>query len=298
MYLRFDKPPESLLQCLALCSNLRFIIVWNPDSLNHSAPILAELSRTATELRVLKWLLITDTAEEATKCVPKFTELRQLELVLVTKTQFKNALHSWGNGLLPHLESLSLRGSICIILKRILEWRMPRLSSLLIQIYYKNDYDLTIAHALQVIDTLSSTLTTLHFIARGRCDIRTVLRKPINLKEFAFEVGNARQSLAHATHDNIETIELYELYHRVYAPYVGVERAKDGRFLSLFTRKAFPKIRRVRMKNPCMSPVYRDYVENSTYLENWRASIEHARKEGFRFEHQNGNEICLESPTM
>ena len=254
-----------LVSIIRHCPNVDTMIIACPLTATFSAAIAdALLSFTSRRIQTLRWHMSSDAQSRVIWALNALRKsLVSLDLQFDAPTGEGNSLGSAGNLnlALPHLRTLSLRGSFQDFLEQAVDWSLPALKHVTLD-YGRN------AHDLPPIDEFcvqhGTNLTYLDLNCLQPIDVAAILDLCPNLTTFLFN-GDWRLTLSdehliesrltNSPHPSITTIGVHQLRYAFGVGYIAKsdpfkvnywQRSNDMNFAAL-NKRNFPKLRCVRV---------------------------------------------------
>lgn len=254
-----------LVSIIQHCPNVDTMVITWPLTATFSAVIAdALLSFTSRKIKTLRWHMSSNAQSKVIWALnPLRKTLTSLDLQFDAPTSEDNPLGSAGNLslTLPHLRTLSLRGSFQDFLEQSTDWTLPALERVTL------DYALN-PHDLPPIDDFclqhGTNLTYLDLNCLQTIDTATILDLCPNLNTFLFN-GDWRLSpsdehptesrLTNSPHPNLTTIGVHQLLYAFGVGYAAksdpfkieyMQRSNDMNFAAL-NKRNFPKLQCVRV---------------------------------------------------
>jgi len=298
---------EILVSIIQHCPNVDTMIIAWPLTSTFSAAIAdALLSFTSKKIRTLCWNMSSSAQPKVIWALNALRKsLTSLCLEFEAPTGENNPLGSAGNLnlSLPHLQTLSLRGSFQDFLEQFTDWSLPALHHVTL------DFGLN-RNDLPDVDEFckqhGTSLTFLDLNCLLTLDVAAILDLCPNLTTFLFN-GDWRlpttdeypmeSKLTNSPHPNITTIGVHQLLYAFGVGYAAksdrfkieyMQRSNDMNFAAL-TKRNFPKLQCVRVLSRAL---LRDLESNNgpsqTGLSRWEKWWDQCAQQSVRLEDCTG----------
>ena len=298
---------EILVSIIQHCPNVDTMIISWPLTPTFSAAIAdALLSFTSKKIRTLCWNMSSSAQPKVIWALNALRKsLTSLCLEFEAPTGENNPLGSAGNLnlSLPHLQTLSLRGSFQDFLEQFTDWTLPVLHHVTL------DFGLN-RNDLPDVDEFckqhGTNLTFLDLNCLLTLDVAAILDLCPNLTTFLFN-GDWRlpttdeypmeSKLTNSPHPNITTIGVHQLLYAFGVGYAAksdrfkieyMQRSNDMNFAAL-TKRNFPKLQCVRVLSRAL---LRDLESNNgpsqTGLSRWEKWWDQCAQQSVRLEDCTG----------
>lgn len=296
-----------LVSIIQHCPNVDTMAITWPLTATFSAAIAdALLSFTSKKIRTLRWNMSSNAQSKVIWALNALRKsLTSLDLQFEAPTGEGGLLGSAGNLnlALPHLRTLSLRGSFQDFLEQAADWSLPALQNVTL------DYALN-PHQLPPIDEFcvqhGTNLTYLDLNCLRIVDVAVILDLCPNLTAFLFngdwrllpsDEHSMESRLTNSPHPNITTIGVHEL---LYAFGVGraaasgpfkieyMQRSNDMNFAAL-NKRNFPKLRCIRVTSRELLRALEDNSGPSQFgLSRWEKWWDQCARQNVRLEDCTG----------
>ena len=254
----------TLVSLIRYCPNVDTMVITWPLTATFSAAIAdALLSFTSKKIQVLRWNMSSNAQSRVIWALNALRKsLTSLDLQFEAPTGEEDLLGSAGNLniALPHLRTLSLRGSFQDFLEQLVDWSLPALQHVTLN-YALNPHDLPFID--EFCTQHGTNFTYLDLNCLQAIDIAAILDLCPNLTTFLFN-GDWRlplsdelmeSKLTNSPHPNISTIGVHNLLYAFGVGYAAKsepfkieyrQRSNDMNFAAL-NKRNFPKLRCVRV---------------------------------------------------
>lgn len=296
-----------LVSIIRHCPNVDTMIIAWPLTPTFSAAIAdALLSFTSKKIRTLCWNMSSSAQPKVIWALNALRRsLTSLCLEFEAPTSENNPLGSAGNLdlSLPHLQTLSLRGSFQDFLEQCTEWSLPALQHVVLD-FALNRNDLPDVN--EFCKQHGTNLTFLDLNCLQTLDVAAILDVCPNLTTFLFN-GDWRlpttdeypmeSKLTNSPHPSITTIGVH---HMLYAFGVGyaanadrfktefMQRSNDMNFASL-TKRNFPKLQCVRiLSRALLMALEKNNGPSQLGLSRWERWWDQCAKQKVRLEDCTG----------
>jgi hypothetical protein len=296
-----------LVSIIRHCPNVgTMVITWRLTSTFSAAIADALLSFTSKNIRTLCWNMSSSAQPKVIWALNALRKsLTSLRLEFEAPTSENNPLGSAGNLnlSLPHLQTLSLRGSFQDFLEQCTDWSLPVLHHVTLNFALsRND----LPDVDEFCKQHGTSLTFLDLDCIHVLDVATILDLCPNLTTFLFN-GDWRlptsdehpmeSKLTNSPHPNIATIGLHQL---LYAFGVGhaaksdtfkieyMQRSNDMNFAALIKRN-FPKLQCVRvLSRDLLRALESNNGPSQSGLSRWEWWWDQCAQQGVRLEDCTG----------